>query len=294
MDDLEDDDDGRDDDHPQRGTPPPPDDRDGGDDGMDDRDADHSGDDGGYGGDDNGGDEGGGHPGPHDVPEEYARHFVKCMAHHGLVGKYERDGDAGTGGDLPLASRGKRRGGDDTEKMRKQRMRKDSGAMKQSRFENAVMARLDRLQKEVETVVGENRDLAYERDQEQCERMIQAVESEDYQLDRAVEVERMVAMTADQRQAHVKYIRRHYAKSPAGRDSVRVKDDRPTISRTKNTNGRGNVVSIKGGSEGRTAKDIDESLDYGETDKVLAYMRANNMSGDADWRKARKIVLGEE
>lgn len=178
-----------------------------------------------------------------------------------------------------------------------ERLRRQGQNMKETRFQQEVLRELAQLRKKVETVTEENRDLRYERDVAACEALLTTIQAEGYQLEPEIEVERMLPMNEEQRRKHLKYIRRNYARDPAGNPRMApLKDDRPRLNRERQgrPGEQKEVVRVRGGSEGRRseAQDDGEGLPAEDTDKVLAYMRLHGLNGPEGWDKAKRTVLG--
>lgn len=228
-----------------------------------------------------------GHDGPEDVHPRDWETFRKCMKHH--TTKYGM-GDGGVAGKpKPKAAMPPKR--DDGQYRRKgenARMRQDSESVRYARLERLVESSLKESRNAIEGLKAENQNLRYEREAAVCERMVSELETAGYHLDRATEVERMVGMSDDDRQRHVKYIRSNYRKAPVGGEPAGLKaalGNKP-LKLSKS----GERVAVRGNSNGTTHEP--EPLDDAETDQVLSYMRENSLSGDSGWHEALKAVRG--
>lgn len=146
-------------------------------------------------------------------------------------------------------------GGPSDEKKDKERMSKESDAIRYSRLEAEVKQL--RAERDTETQ-------RYQR--AQCERDVIQLEGEGYELDRADEVAELLSRTPEQRKTYIARLKKRYQRAPVGGDFIRV--DEPE--------GPDERYGAAGGLE--------------KHKKALQYMKDKGLAGDDAYHRALEAV----
>jgi|SRR5579859_315517 len=158
------------------------------------------------------------------VPPEHHEHFMKSIKHHfpklhEMHAHYMKSCGGkehfGAGPGMPGAGNTFIPG--DSEHPKKlnevERMQKESENIRFTKLE-AGMKQLAERNKALEI---ENADTKLRFEKAECERLVQALEYEGFQLDRAEEVKGLVPLSAEARGKRLDYIRKHYKQDPTGK-----------------------------------------------------------------------------
>lgn len=99
------------------------------------------------------------------------------------------------------------------EKKDKERMSKESDAIRYSR-----------MQAEIDALKTREADANLRYQRAECERVVTQLESEGYELDRAEEVKELLGLAPDKREAYVARVKKRYQRAPVGGTFVRTEE----------------------------------------------------------------------